>query len=277
MLLDKEDRELLLIMQGFYWGLSLESSPCQASEVFRKFFKDDSFPYQIELATDLDTEYVEHFKTSCFVEDTENITIYKDGSVFLEHIEFYPEYWVADAEGWFDDDLAFSEAPEKDMDRLTHWNYGALVNNLCYAAWYKDLDSFFEENQPYCELPDFRWYALVAQEQAKYAPRYYASCCIRLLATIENTKSIDGYKFWLRAFYSRVPPSASPTSPSFDIYYPQKAKDRQTITILVIDPKTGIKEPIKWRHGQHGLFEYVAKNWNINSQDFYKDSLSLNC
>ncbi len=89
----------------------------QAQKVFRNFWKQGDHPFCLNSGALLDRGYIDRFSLppgSSFNRD--DITVYKDGSVFLEHIEFYEEYWLAFSEGWFEEDEPLSTPPRWGID-----------------------------------------------------------------------------------------------------------------------------------------------------------------
>jgi hypothetical protein len=142
---------------------SLKNESSTAEQVYERFSR-----YGIEEGARLNKHYFEHFQTE-IDGNREAITIYRDGSVFWEHIEFNEDYWIADSNGWFGDpstDYPIIEPPEPNMDREDHWLYGAKANSHCWIHCYPNTDKLLQSArllnvQLACTLPNYTKFTLL--------------------------------------------------------------------------------------------------------------------
>lgn len=276
-----------LLLQDYFWGLSITSNPSVAETVFRDIFNLDLsgfysyHPFGHKIALDYEERGIAFNFSSSPNFDREDFTIFDDGSILVEHIEYYQEYWFADANGWFNDsdDSIFdwhNSPPESDIDRVEHWNYGAMVNSLCYFAWYKNLEDFLKENEPMFQvLPPFEWAVITPHPLQKFIPRYcIRAWSVRSLEEIPKTQNILGYGFWLRAykkrFYAEPIDVLHNATHEFDVYYPLNLKEKKYIKVLVVkEEKIAI---VKWKHGKHGLFAEICNQYDTESIIFKNKS-----
>lgn len=71
-------------MQNLHKSISVEPNSCQAAKVFKMFLETEAVLYEREQAIQIANKYTEHFQTN-LAWDRDDVTVYQDGSVFLEH------------------------------------------------------------------------------------------------------------------------------------------------------------------------------------------------
>lgn len=252
---------------------------CEAAKVYRQFKKisekQDAYGLNIgRYCADL-SKIVTTFTTSEYG-DRDVVTIYEDGSVFVERIQYYPEYWFADTHDLFND-TSFKEqennlqdwkltynSANRSVDRKTDYHFGSDVNNVSYIECFKTVEYCLKQ-YPFiwkCDYVDFRWVVNVNIKYCKYAPKYHADYNILNKESLNHFDSFTDYELWLRAFYTNIPThlmNNQTIAPMFDIYYPSNIARKKKIQVLVIDLINNKHIYIDWLHGRYGLFKKITE------------------
>ncbi|GAA6622880.1 hypothetical protein [Scytonema sp. NUACC26] len=224
---------------------------CKAAKVYSEFWKNYE-PF------DLIYGYKSRLVLSRFrVKDGKHfdycheISIYDDDSIFVQTIDFYPEFWAVYEEYYWVDYSWGNLSYEEKVDIIELNNCGtahAFKNAHCFLNWC----SKSVLNQLVCNLYDFSYFCEVNEKYEKYSP-CSSSLCVHYIEE-KLPKLNNRYDFWLRCYAK----NEWQQEYYFDVFYPRFPIAGAKITVRIEFPhRPELNFKLRWIDGQRDLFQLI--------------------